>query len=344
MSQSGSPANFSFITGSCAYLNPGLENKDGIRYRDDTSIFYSMSRTTADFMLWLGDNWYLDEIETRTPAGLRAKAERQRSSPLLRRLSAAMPEYAIWDDHDYGPNNAGAEFQLKQESRRIFMDTWKRNPYYGRDNEGVFTHFHHEDALFVLLDCRWWRTGEGRWDFLPGRFPGLGALPNPGKRMFGRQQMDWLKELLLRDKSAFKIIVNGSQMLNPLAKGDCLIHFPTEYAELLGFIYSNNIEGVIFLSGDRHFSEITGLRRKDSYPLYDITVSSLTADTDRPDGRERNNPYRLAGSLIPEHNYAQFRFTGEGKDRALTVSFRNRLGKEFYYWSIRADELKNKRR
>ncbi|RYZ52514.1 MAG: alkaline phosphatase family protein [Sphingobacteriales bacterium] len=340
IAQPASVKDFSFITGSCAFLNRALEDQQGIKYNGDTSIFYTMAGTNADFMLWLGDNWYLDEIETRTIQGLKSKAASQRSSPLLRRIAEKMPEYAIWDDHDYGPNDAGYSFPLKKASREIFMDTWKANPGFGMNNEGVFTAFHQQDVLFVLLDSRWWRSSDKLWDYVPGKGRGGLMLPNPAKEMLGKSQMTWLKEMLLKDTSAFKIIVNGSQMLNPLAKGDCLVHFPSEYYELLAFLHDNKIEGVIFLTGDRHFSEIIGLKRQNDYPLYDITVSSLTADIDNPDGRERNNPYRVQGSLIRQHNFARITCSGPANNRQLRVSMRNSKGIEFYYWDVYANQLK----
>jgi alkaline phosphatase D len=31
-----------------------------------------------------------------------------------------MSHYAIWDDHDYGPNNADKSYHLKETSRKVF--------------------------------------------------------------------------------------------------------------------------------------------------------------------------------------------------------------------------------
>src|SRR5690606_22170954 len=160
---------------------------------------------------------------------------------------------------------------LKDESRRIFMATWKDNPSFGEDSAGIYTSFEIEDVQFILLDNRWFRDRDNLWDYKYFK-------PNPNKRMFGKKQMEWLKEKLLEDSVAhFKIIVAGSQMLNPLAKGDCFIHFPVEYYELLDFLNEQAISGVIFLTGDRHYSEIIQLNRSGKYPLYDITVSPLTS-------------------------------------------------------------------
>jgi alkaline phosphatase D len=331
---------FSFITGSCAFLDREKEDYNGVMYDGDTSIFYSMSRSKANFMLWLGDNWYLNKDETKTVGGLWKKAVAQRSSPLLQRISQNMTEYAIWDDHDYGDNNSYKKFPLKTMSRNIFINMWKFNPSYGLYNDGIYTSFHYKNVLFVLLDDRWWRDRDKKKSYL-GRFmPFVKGKPNPNKKMFGEQQMDWLKKTLVADTSDFKIIVNGSQMLNPISKRDCFAHFPIEYNDLMSFLEKQKIKGVLFLSGDRHFSEIIKIKRKNSYPLYDVTVSSLTAQSDYPRGIEANNPYRLLGSLKIAHNYATFSFDNSDVNKKLTVTFHNNKGWVLYHWSILANELR----
>ena len=44
------------------------------------------------------------------------------ADPGYRRLSGISPVLATWDDHDYGENDAGAEYPMKQQSERIFLD------------------------------------------------------------------------------------------------------------------------------------------------------------------------------------------------------------------------------
>lgn len=332
---------FSFVTSSCAYINRNLEDSGGIKYNNDTSIFYRISKSNANFMVWLGDNWYLDEIETKSKEGLWNKALSQRNSPLLKRISNIMPEFAIWDDHDYGPNNSDKNFILKEESRKIFLESWKNNPSFGDNNQGIYTSFHYKNTLFILLDDRWWRSNDEEKAYL---YSGLffEKKINSSKKMFGEQQMTWLKNILKNDQSDFKIIVNGSQILNPLAKGDCLIHFPNEYNELLDFIAVEKINGVLFLSGDRHFSEIISIQnRKQKYPLYDITVSSLTATSDKPRGKEKRNPNRVKNSLILDHNFAQFFIKKTESDNELTVKFFDSMGKLLNQWSVKSSTLRN---
>jgi alkaline phosphatase D len=295
-----------------------------------------MSRKDADFMLWLGDNWYLSDDECTTPEGLWGKAHYARTVKTLQPLlTRKMPAYAIWDDHDYGPNQSQKNFPLKQVSRDIFMDTWKDNPTYGENGEGIYTSFRKNDVEFILLDDRWWRDYDRLWDY-------KWFKRNRDKRMFGQQQMDWLKKKLLEDTTAsFKIIVNGSQMLNPWAKDDCFIHFPIEYYDLLDFIAANRINGVIFLSGDRHYSEIIRLPREDHYPLYDVTVSPFTSTPDPVKGREKHNIYRVPGSYIPTYNFARYTVSGDEANRKLKVEFFDKYGKLLNEWQVMSSELRD---
>ncbi len=104
MAQSG--ARFSFITGSCAYFNEPVYDRPGKPYGGDSIIFESMAKDTAAFALWLGDNWYTREVDLLSPWGLWYRASRDRAQPVLMKPIEDMPQYAIWDDHDYGPDNS----------------------------------------------------------------------------------------------------------------------------------------------------------------------------------------------------------------------------------------------
>jgi alkaline phosphatase D len=333
-SQCFAQKNFSFLTGSCAYLSPNDGDTSFYLYAGDTNIFYSMSKKQADFMLWLGDNWYLDYPEWETAEGMRKKARYARTVKTTQPIRVkGIPEYALWDDHDFGPNQSQQDFPLKHVSREIFMETWKDNPSFGEANQGVYTSFRKEDVRFILLDDRWWRDFDRLWDY---KF----FKPNPNKRMFGVQQMAWLKKQLTEDTAAaFKVIVNGSQMLNPWAKGDCLAHFPVEYQELLDFINRERIKGVLFLSGDTHFSEIIRLDREQKYPLYDITVSPLTSTVSNPRGYERHNKFRVPGTLIEQQNFARFSVTGDMENRRLEVEFFDKYGRLLNQWTVSKKEI-----
>lgn len=321
--------DFSFLTGSCAYFNEPKYDRPGKPYGSDSIIFEAMAKEKADFMLWLGDNWYTREADFYSAWGLNYRASHDRATKVLQSLLRAMPHYAIWDDHDYGWNNADKSYPFKKESRDVFMRYWC-NPSYGQDNEGIYTKLSWNDIDVFMLDSRYFRSNDLMKDSVDGK-------PNPNKRMFGEKQMEWLKNTLLESKYnrniSFRIIATGSQVLNPVSNEDCLKNYPVEYDELLKFITDNNINGVIFITGDRHHSEVIQLTREGTYPLYDITASSFTAGIAATRGDEKNNPYRVSAE-IDEHNYARVSVTGDKASRKLTVEFMNINGIKISGWSV----------
>jgi alkaline phosphatase D len=327
------PPDFTFLTGSCAYFNQPVFDRPGKPYGGDSSLFEEMAKDKAAFMLWLGDNWYTREVDYYSEWGLWYRAQRDRALPVLQSFLKAMPHIATWDDHDFGPNDIGKNYILKNTSREIWKNYWC-NPSHGENEQGIYTLYTHGDVDFFILDDRWWRSADRMIDSVDGKH-------NPEKTMLGKQQMDWLKNALSFSNATFKIIVNGSQVLNPVSPFDKLLNFAAEYEELMSFLKSNKINGVLFISGDRHHSEIIKVDRSGSYPLYDITVSPLTAGTHKFGGPEAKNAFRVFG-LDEKQNYARFNFSGKRDARQLTVEFIGLKGEKLGEWSINESELKNK--
>lgn len=323
--------DFSFLTGSCTYFNEPEFDRPGKPYGQDSSIFETMAKDKAAFMLWLGDNWYTREVDYTSEWGLWYRASRDRSMQVLQPFLKAMPHYAIWDDHDYGPNDLGKSYHLKNTTREVFKSYWA-NPSYGNGREGIYTKVSYNDVDFFLLDDRTWRTE----DDMPSTINGQ---PNPDKQMLGKEQLDWLKNALVASQASFKMIVVGSQVLNSVSPFDKLLDFPAEYNELTGFIEEQKISGILFLTGDRHHSEIIKVNRINNYPLYDITVSPLTSGTHVFGAAEKDNPYRVYG-LDQKQNYGKISVTGTRGNRQLMVQFLGVKGEDLGNWSINEKDLK----
>lgn len=195
-------------------------------------------RTTFDLLLMLGDNHYAD---TTDPAKQRAAYFAQRRVAAYGQIAARTPTYAIWDDHDYGPNNSDGTALGKEASLRTFQQHFA-NPAYGLpEAPGCFFKFSRAGIDFFMLDSRYHRT--------PNRMP-----DEPGKKtMLGEAQLKWLKESLVASKAPVKVIACGSEFQTFTHK-DCWGGFTHERRELFDFIKNNNITGVLLLSGDRHFT------------------------------------------------------------------------------------------
>jgi len=322
--------DFAFLTGSCAYFNEPAFDRPGTPYGKDSSIFETMAKDKADFMLWLGDNWYTREVDF-SRWGMWYRPHRDRSMPVLQNFLKSMPHYAIWDDHDYGPNDIGSNYILKETSRQVFMNYWC-NPSYGESGKGIYTMFSYADVDFFLTDNRTWRSADDVKDSVNGK-------PNMQKQMLGKQQLEWLKNSLLYSSAVFKIIVVGSQVLNSASPYNKWEDFPGDYSELMNFLEEYNISGVIFLTGDRHHSEIIKKERPGNYPLYDITVSPLTSGTHKFAGPEKDNPLRVFG-LDEKQNYGRITISGKRGERKLSVYFLGVKGERLGEWSVMQNELK----
>ena len=326
--------DFSFLTGSCAYFNEPAVDRPGKPYGGDSSIFETMAKEKAAFMLWLGDNWYTRDVDYYDAWGMWNRASRDRSLPVLQPFLKSTSHFAIWDDHDFGPNDMGKNFILKETSREVFKNYWL-NTSYGFNNQGIYSQISYGDVDVFMMDDRWWRSADAMPDSINGQ-------PNPNKRMWGAEQLEWLKNALLYSRAPFKIIANGSQVLNPASPVDKMLNCPAEYQELMDFLKDNRINGVLFLSGDRHHTEVIKVERPGTYPMYDVTVSPLTAGTHTFGGVEKNNPYRVLG-IDEKQNYGRFSFTGDRGKRKLTVEFFGVKGEKLGAWSITEAELKTPR-
>ena len=325
--------DFSFLAGSCAYFNEPVYDRPGKPYGGDSSIFETMAKTPAAFHIWMGDNWYTREVDYNSPWGLYYRASRDRGQKILQDFMAKMPQYAIWDDHDYGPNDAGKSYILKEESREIFKK-YSLNPSYGEEGKGIYTKISYGDIDIFLTDDRYFRSEDEMPDSIDGK-------PSAAKTFFGAMQMEWLRNALLYSYAPFKIIVVGSQVLNPLNPYEGMDHYSYEYNELMNFIASQKIDGVVFFTGDRHHSEVIKKPREGLYTLYDVTISPYTSGVSKVKNAELNNPYRINNTLVEAQNFGKISFSGKQRERIMKVEFIGTKGEKLGEWSVNETELKN---
>lgn len=321
------PPAFTVAIGSCAYINEAEFDRPGTPYGGEYEIFTAIAAKQPDVMLWLGDNIYYREPEFYSAAQMRHRYAHDRALPEWQALLGASHNYAIWDDHDYGPNNSDWTYRMKKEALTAFKSYWA-NPTYGiEEAAGVFFNFLWGDVEFFMLDDRYHRS--------PNDVPN-----SPDKVMFGKMQMRWLKDALVSSNAPFKIIAAGNQMLNPLTFFEAFGNYQHEQTDLLQWIKDNKISGVLFLSGDRHHTELIRLEDKNFYPLYDYTSSPLTSGTHAP-GKEAENPARVPGTFVTEkRNFGMLRFEGPRTERKLTMECYDKTGKLLWKQEVKANDLR----
>jgi alkaline phosphatase D len=181
------------------------------------------------------------------------------------------------------------------------------------------------DAQFFMLDDRYFRSPNYR---------------DTGEQtMIGEHQVQWLIDALSSSQAQFKFVVLGNQFLNPVKKYETYSNlYPQERLAILDKLKAEGIEGVIFLTGDRHHSELSKLAREDSYPLYEWTVSPLTAQA--YDASDEQNRLRVDGSHYGKRNYGTMRFSGPSDDRRLTLRIYSVEGEKVWEHEIKASELR----
>ena len=129
-------------------------------------------------------------------------------------------------------------------------------------------------------------------------------------------------------------------MMNPLTPYEAFGNYPQEQRRLIDFIKEARVEGVLFLSGDRHYTELIKRTEPGIYPLYDFTSSSLTSGTSEPTEEEANNPARVPGRLVKkQHNFGLIEASGTTKNRRLILRTLDVKDRELWRHEIGANEL-----
>lgn len=301
------------LLGSCAHLRDDADS--GRPFSEGYHVFDEMAARGGDLMLWLGDNHYYREADTRSPEGMAARWVQVRRHPSLQGLLRALPHAAIWDDHDFGPNDSHREFASRDDSLALFRRHWPQPPGGTPATPGIFQKLSLGDVDLFLLDSRYHRDPLAR---------------AAGGGLYGAAQLAWLRRELLASRAAFKLVAGGTQFLNDSNRFEDWHHYPRERGEFLDWLRTTRIEGLLFLSGDRHHTELLRHERQGAYPLYELTCSPLTSRLALPRD-EQDNPLRAPGTLVVERNWCEISLGGKGSARRLRVSVFNNEGFELWH-------------
>lgn len=300
------PPPFSVATGSCAYINEPPYDRPGKPYGSAYEIFTQIAAQKPELMLWLGDNVYYREPDWTTRTGMLHRNTHARSLPELQPLLASTHHYAIWDDHDFGPNDSDGTWVHKETAWEVFKAFWG-NPTFGVNGQkGCTTWFQYADVDFFLLDDRYFRAPN--------------FCQSCDRTMLGKSQLDWFLAALSASQAPFKIVAIGAQFLTPVKKHERYSNlFAAERDSILAHIERENIKGVIFLTGDVHFTEMNALKNARGNWVYDLTTSPLTSGVN-DSGPSENNALRVEGTAVARHNFSVLRFSGPRTQRQVEIT------------------------
>lgn len=248
-----------------------------INQTDSQKIWYQVIKKQSELFVLLGDNIYGD---TKDMELLKQKYEMFASKPGYIELQKKTPVIATWDDHDYGKNDAGKEYPMKEESKKIFLDFFKEPQESDRrKHAGVYTSYEYgvdgKKLQIIMLDCRTFRDKLMRVRLdLKCKGPYF-KMPSKTKTFLGEEQWKWLEEEL-KKPADLRLICSSTQFLVDFNGWEAWVNMPHERERMMQLIEKTKASGVFFISGDLHYSELSKVKRDNCYTLYDLTSSGMT--------------------------------------------------------------------
>ncbi|NWG54266.1 MAG: alkaline phosphatase family protein [Hydrogenophilaceae bacterium] len=281
-------------------------------------ILRTIAQARPDLFVYLGDNVYGDTHGDMSLPELRAQYALLAAHPDFQALRTSVPMIATWDDHDFGLNDAGGEFEAKALAKTLFEEFWGTGARTG-SRDGVYDSYvfgpEGRRVQIILLDTRYGRTPLTR---LPqpsdrGRYA---RSTDPAQRMLSEAQWAWLAEELRRP-AEIRIIASSIQVLADGHDWEAWETLPLEQARLYETIRTSGARGVVFVSGDRH---VAGLYAEDgrlSHRAYELTASSLNLSfRETSDERSSNQ----LGDLYAPVNFGTMRIDWAGRRLTLEVN------------------------
>ena len=261
------PASFQIAFASCGRTGSTRDVYD--RIREHHPLFY----------MNMGDFHYSD-ISTNRISLFRGAYDIVLASPQQGDLYRAIPLVYMWDDHDYGGNNASKKSKTHKAARDTYDEYIAHYPFVDSHEEApIYQSFTVGRVKFILTDLRSERDPPNTKDDVK-------------KSMMGEKQKQWFKDELLASNGKYPLICWMSSVPWIGEKGKSpyntvktnvfgYIHhtqtnlfnvrtnsnrrgpppgndedhwsvYATERREIANFIKSNHIQGVCILHGDSH--------------------------------------------------------------------------------------------
>ncbi len=303
-----------------------------------------------DLFIFLGDNIYGD---SRDMDVLAAKYAQLAAIPGFAKLRETTPLLAMWDDHDFGENDAGGEYPMKDASRRLFLDFWREpadSPRRSRD--GVYASYVFgppgERVQVILPDLRYNRsalvpmalTGDAYKAWAEKRAAARLEVPGPYVRnpdpkatMLGERQWTWLEQQL-SVPAELRLFASSLQVLADFTGWESWANFAHDRDRLFDMIRRQRANGVVFLSGDIHYAELSKYALNLPYPMWDLTSSGLTEEWRVPTPNANR-----ASEVVADANFGHVDIDWKGAATTLRCGITDHRGAKRIDFTIPLAEL-----
>jgi membrane-associated phospholipid phosphatase len=272
------PSDLVVVAGSCA------------RTGSNGAVFDAMVAENPDLYLAIGDLHY-SNLDSADPDDHLAAYRRTLSSPGQAALFSSVPTAYVWDDHDYGPNDADGS-----SPSRVAVSTAYRQavPHHGVDPDvdaPIAQAFTVGRIRFVLSDTRSQRTASS---------------------MLGEQQLAWLIDELVSSAETHGVVVwaNPTPWISD-SGADNWGNYPEERQQIADALARAQVDNVVMVSGDAHMVAIddgtnSGYASDGSRGFPVLHAAAL----DRP-GSIKGGPYSH-GAFPGSGQYGRLEITDDG--------------------------------
>ena len=263
----------------------------------------------------------------------------------LRRQSRVM---ATWNDLDFGREDGGADFDKRAESQQVFLDFWNEpsgSPR--RQQQGVYAAQRFgppgRRLQVILLDTRYgrgplWRVApdEARRRALLDMGP---YLPNDHERarMLSEEQWRWLEQQL-RQPADLRLLVTSIPFVMEFTGWESWANMPNERRRLIDLIRNTGATGVLLLSGDTPWADVSRLDGEAPYPLWDFTAGPLNRRATAGIGP---NLHRM-GEATREPNFGYMEIDWTAADPEVRIEVRSVANRSLLRQTLRLSDLRPK--
>jgi alkaline phosphatase D len=291
-------------------------------------VWEAILRREPDLFIFLGDNIYADTADMEV---MRSKYRQLGAKPGYQKIKAQCPILATWDDHDYGFNDVGREYPMREESEQAFLDFFEveaDSPR--RSRPGIYGALmfgpEGKRVQVILLDTRYFRSELPRntkkdWP-VKGRYS---PVDDADATILGEAQWRWLEEVL-REPAALRILASSIQVIPDEHGWEKWANFPAERERLFDLLERTGAKRTVIISGDRHIGEMSRLpadaRGDRGYAVTEVTSSGLT-EAWHDGGMGEANRFRIGEDNYREPNFGFLTISwGDGGE----VSVRAEIG------------------
>jgi phosphodiesterase/alkaline phosphatase D-like protein len=248
-------------------------------FGDMRDAWQAAASVEVDYLFFIGDSVYGDMLWLHGPNYLWRRYVNTRAKLPFYHWKNLTPVIAIWDDHDFGKNDRGGDYEHKDVAYEYFQTFFAQEPL---ENDQVFLngfgnsrYFQAFGQNFVFFDSRFYR----------------GLTNSAGQKGFlGVEQIDWMSKVIY-DRPKPTLAITGSPFYGRLQKtASYQVNAPEEFE-----YFKQKMRGwgvpAMFIAGDLHYSEVSSIAKSEvGYDTVEI-VSSCMHSTKKTKYYDNPNPH-----------------------------------------------------